>query len=90
MDKGLGYIPALHKGYHPSQASACASLDFSLRFFEHEFDLEDWNYTEQKNFVASHARAFNEGRVWESSGRILACMTQQTILCWESEIKSRY
>ncbi|CAI7678882.1 unnamed protein product [Penicillium pancosmium] len=40
MDKGLAYIPALNNGYHPSEASACASLDFSLRFFEHHFNLE--------------------------------------------------
>lgn len=90
MDKGLAYIPALHNGYHPSQANACASLDFSLRFFEHDFNLEDWHYTEQKSVVASNARVYSEGRVWDSNGRILACMTQQTILRGASEIKARF
>lgn len=89
MDKDLAYIPALHYGYHPSQAKACASLDFSLRFFEHEVKLEDWHYTEQKTLVANHAMAYSEGRVWDSRGRLLASMTQQTILRPDSGIKSR-
>lgn len=90
MDKGLAYIPALHHGYHPSEANACASLDFSLRFFEHELNLNDWHYTEQKSFVANHSRVYSEGRVWDSKGRLLASMTQQTILRPNSEIKSRF
>ncbi|CAG8064124.1 unnamed protein product [Penicillium salamii] len=89
MDKGLAYIPALHHGYHPSEADTCASLDFSLRFFEHEIDLEDWHYTEQKSIVANHARVYSEGRVWDSKGRLLASMTQQTILRPSSDLKPR-
>ena len=80
MDKGLGYIPALHCGYRPSDASACATLDFALRVFDHEVDLQDWHVTEQRSIVAYNARAYSEGRVWDSRGRLLACMTQQTIL----------
>ncbi|OJJ54553.1 hypothetical protein ASPSYDRAFT_93472 [Aspergillus sydowii CBS 593.65] len=80
MDKGLGYIPALHCGYRPSDARACASLDFSLRLFDHELDIQKWHVTEQKSVVANNARAYSEGRVWDSNGRLLACMTQQTIL----------
>ncbi|PLB52238.1 hypothetical protein P170DRAFT_444272 [Aspergillus steynii IBT 23096] len=90
MDKGLAYIPALHHGYHPSEADACASLDFSLRFFEHGLNLEEWHYTEQKGFVANHARVYSEGRVWDSKGRLLASMTQQTILRPNPRIKSRF
>lgn len=80
MDKGLGYIPALHCGYRPSDARACASLDFSLRLFDHELDIQNWHVTEQKSVVANNARAYSEGRVWDSNGRLLACMTQQTTL----------
>jgi acyl-CoA thioesterase len=89
MDKGLAYIPALNNGYHPSEASVCASLDVSLRFFEHEFNLEEWHYTKQSSFVANHARVYSEGRVWDSNGRLLASMTQQTILLPNSKTESR-
>lgn len=80
MDKGLAYIPALHCGYQPSDASACATLDFALRMFDHEVDIQDWHVTQQRSIVAYNARVYSEGRVWDSRGRLLACMTQQTIL----------
>lgn len=80
MDKGLAYIPANHSGYPLTQASACATLDFSLRLFTHEIDLRRWHLTEVTTSVAGNARAFSEGRVWDGNGRLLASMTQQTLL----------
>ncbi|KAE8153806.1 thioesterase-like superfamily-domain-containing protein [Aspergillus avenaceus] len=80
MDKGLAYIPANHSGYQLTDASACASLDFSLRLFTHEIDLRKWHLTEATTSVAGNARAFSEGRVWDGNGRLLASMTQQTLL----------
>jgi hypothetical protein len=40
MDKGLAYIPVLHSGYDLWQASACATLDFSIWVFTHSLNLE--------------------------------------------------
>ncbi|KAE8131088.1 thioesterase-like superfamily-domain-containing protein [Aspergillus pseudotamarii] len=80
MDKGLAYIPANHSGYPLTEASACASLDFSLRLFTHEIDLRRWHLSEATTSVAGNARAFSEGRVWDENGRLLASMTQQTLL----------
>lgn len=80
MDRGLAHIPAKHSGYEIFEASACASLDFSLRFFTHEVNLHDWHIMELKALVAENARAFGEGRVWDDKGRLLASMTQQTLL----------
>ncbi|KAL4894831.1 thioesterase-like superfamily-domain-containing protein [Aspergillus ambiguus] len=80
LDTGLAYIPALHSEYSLLQASACATLDFSLRVFAHDVSLNEWHTTEQKTVVAGNARAYNEGRMWDGNGRLLASMTQQTIL----------
>ncbi|OGM49671.1 hypothetical protein ABOM_001837 [Aspergillus bombycis] len=80
MDKGLAYIPANHSGYALTDASACATLDFSLRLFTHDIDMRQWHLTEATTSVAGNARAFSEGRVWDENGRLIASMTQQTLL----------
>ncbi|KAE8139406.1 thioesterase-like superfamily-domain-containing protein [Aspergillus pseudotamarii] len=79
-DKGLAYIPAIHNGYDLQQASACATLDFSLRVFVHSLNLGNWHMAEQKAIVAGNARAFSEGKIWNEDGHLVASMTQQTIL----------
>ncbi|OQE23175.1 hypothetical protein PENSTE_c009G01155 [Penicillium steckii] len=80
MDRGLAYIPANHSGYTLDMASACATLDFSLRFLTHEINLRDWNVSERQTCGARNARAFSEGRVFNAEGELLASMTQKTIL----------
>jgi acyl-CoA thioesterase len=80
MDRGLAYIPANHSGYSLSQASACATLDFALRILTHEVDLQNWHVSERQTYGAGNARAFSEGRVFNVDGRLLASMTQKTIL----------
>ncbi|GES58159.1 thioesterase/thiol ester dehydrase-isomerase [Aspergillus terreus] len=89
LDTGLAYIPALHSGYPLLQASACATLDFSLRVFAYDMRLNEWHTAEQKTVVAGNARAYNEGRMWDANGRLLASMTQQTILRPGEEFVSR-
>ncbi|KNG91691.1 hypothetical protein ANOM_000192 [Aspergillus nomiae NRRL 13137] len=69
-----------HIGYALTDASACATLDFSLRLFTHGIDLRQWHLTEATTSVAGNARAFSEGRVWDENGRLVASMTQQTLL----------
>lgn len=79
MDRGLAYIPANHAGRSLLQASACATLDFALRLATHRFDLSDWHVSEKRTCRAGGARALSEGRVF-GGGRLLASMTQETIL----------
>ncbi|KAK6832081.1 hypothetical protein RU639_002571 [Aspergillus parasiticus] len=79
-DKGLAYIPAIHNGYDLWQASACATLEFSLRIFVRDLNLGNWHLAEQKTFAAGNARAFSEGRIWNEGGHLVASMSQQTIL----------
>ena len=88
-DKGLAYIPAMHKGYDLRQASACATLEFSLRIFVHDLNLANWHLAEQKSFAAGNARAFSEGRIWNEDGHLVASMTQQTILRPGTELGPR-
>ncbi|KAJ5090599.1 Thioesterase/thiol ester dehydrase-isomerase [Penicillium argentinense] len=80
MDRGLAYIPANHSGYSLAQASACATLDFALRILTHEYDLKEWHVSERQTCGAGNARALSEGRVFNGNGRLLASMTQKTIL----------
>ncbi|KAG2421745.1 hypothetical protein HFD88_005721 [Aspergillus terreus] len=80
MDRGLAYIPANHSGYSLSQASTCATLDFALRILRHDIDLGGWHVSERQTYGAENARALSEGRVFNRDGRLLASMTQKTIL----------
>ncbi|KAL6234526.1 hypothetical protein BDW75DRAFT_212134 [Aspergillus navahoensis] len=80
MDRGLAYIPANHSGYSLSQASACATLDFALRVLTHHVDLQGWHVSERQTSGAGYARALSEGRAFDGNGRLLAIMTQTTIL----------
>ncbi|KAL3441167.1 Thioesterase/thiol ester dehydrase-isomerase [Aspergillus insuetus] len=80
MDRGLAYIPANHSGYSLGQASACATLDFALRFVSHDVDLRKWHIGERQTIGAGNARALSEGRIFSMGGRLLASMTQTTIL----------
>ncbi|KAL4739856.1 Thioesterase/thiol ester dehydrase-isomerase [Aspergillus similis] len=80
MDRGLAYIPANHSGYSLSQASVCATLDFALRVLTHRVYLQDWHVSERQTCGAENARALGEGRVFTRDGRLLASMTQTTIL----------
>ncbi|KAL3469075.1 Thioesterase/thiol ester dehydrase-isomerase [Aspergillus californicus] len=79
-DRGLAYIPANHSGYSLSQASVCATLDFALRVFTHEVHLQNWHIGERQTCGAGNARALSEGRVFNMDGRLLATMSQKTIL----------
>ncbi|PLB48796.1 Thioesterase/thiol ester dehydrase-isomerase [Aspergillus steynii IBT 23096] len=80
MDRGLAYIPANHSGYNLFEASACATLDFALRILTHGLDLQNWHVSERQTCGAGNARALSEGRVFNGNGRLLASMTQTTIL----------
>ncbi|RAK81885.1 uncharacterized protein BO72DRAFT_420727 [Aspergillus fijiensis CBS 313.89] len=80
MDRGLAYIPANHTGRSLLDASACATLDFALRVMTHRVDVGEWMVSEQQTCAAGGARAVSEGRVFDDKGRLVAVMTQTTIL----------
>ncbi|KAL4928618.1 thioesterase family protein [Aspergillus undulatus] len=80
MDRGLAYIPANHSGYSLAHASVCATLDFALRLLTDEVNLQNWHASERQTCGAGNARALSEGKVFDTDGRLLASMTQTTIL----------
>ncbi|OJK03606.1 hypothetical protein ASPACDRAFT_1878490 [Aspergillus aculeatus ATCC 16872] len=80
MDRGLAYIPANHAGRSLLDASACATLEFALRVMTHQVDVGEWMVSEQQTCAAGGARVVSEGRVFHDGGRLVAVMTQTTIL----------
>ncbi len=61
-------------------ASACSSLDFSLRFFRPFSTSSEWHLLEHHTEVGANARTFSIGRVYDESGRELATMSQVSIM----------
>ncbi|KAL4757084.1 thioesterase-like superfamily-domain-containing protein [Aspergillus foveolatus] len=80
LDAYLTFTPLAHSGMFFDDAAACATLDFAIRFFCDEFDLCDWLLREIKTIVGGEGRSYTEGRVWNERGRLVASMSQQSIL----------
>ncbi|KAL4814371.1 thioesterase-like superfamily-domain-containing protein [Aspergillus spinulosporus] len=80
LDAYLSFTPLAHSGMFLDDAAACATLDFAIRFFCDEFDLCDWLLREIKTVAGGEARTYTEGRVWNERGKLVASMSQQSIL----------
>jgi acyl-CoA thioesterase len=80
LDAYLAFTPLGHSGMFLDDAAACATLDFAIRFFCDEFDLCDWLLREIKTIAGGEGRTYTEGRVWNERGRLVASMSQQSIL----------
>lgn len=51
-----------------------------MRIFSSDWDLNDWNLRELKTVSGGDGRTYSEARVWNKSGKLVANMTQQSIL----------
>ncbi|PKS08137.1 hypothetical protein jhhlp_005412 [Lomentospora prolificans] len=80
MDGYLASLPFAHSGFFFEDVAACSSLDFALRVFTDEIDLNQWNLRELKSISADMGRTYTESRLWNESGKLIANMTQQCIL----------
>ncbi|KAL4899113.1 hypothetical protein BDW74DRAFT_184115 [Aspergillus multicolor] len=80
LDAYLTFTPLTHSGMFLDDVSACATLDFAVRIFSDEFDLSQWMLRELKTVAGGGGRTFTESRVWNEGGRLVACMSQQSIL----------
>ncbi|KAL4747044.1 thioesterase-like superfamily-domain-containing protein [Aspergillus terricola var. indicus] len=80
LDAYLSFTPLAHSGMFLDDAAACATLDFAIRVFCDEFDLCDWLLREIKSVAGGEGRTYTEGRVWNEQGRLVASMSQQSIL----------
>lgn len=80
LDAYLSFLPLTHSGMFLEDAAACASLDFAMRIFSSDWNLNDWNLRELKTIAGDDGRTYSEARVWDKSGKLVANMTQQSIL----------
>ncbi|ERF73937.1 hypothetical protein EPUS_05360 [Endocarpon pusillum Z07020] len=80
MDGAIAFIPlSLSHNFLPDVA-ACSSLDFALRFHTDVMDAGKWHLREIRTVVGDYGRTYNEARLWNEEGRLVATMNQQDIL----------
>lgn len=80
LDGSLSFTPLAHSSISLEAAGACSNLDFALRVFINEVNLNEWNYREIKTATGGDGRTYSEARLWDKEGRMVANMTQQCIL----------
>ncbi|KAF7507671.1 hypothetical protein GJ744_010224 [Endocarpon pusillum] len=80
LDAAIAFIPlSLSHNFLPDVA-ACSSLDFALRFHIDVMDAGRWHLREIRTLVGDYGRTYNESRLWNEKGRLVATMSQQDIL----------
>lgn len=80
MDGAMAFLPFTHNHQFIDEVGACSSLDFALRVFTAQADLNDWLLKEMRTLSGGDQRTYTEARLWDRSGRLVANMTQQCIL----------
>ena len=80
MDMGTSFIPLTHTGRSLDEASVQSSLDFALRVFTNDVDLNAWCLREISTVTGGDGRTYTEAQLWDTSGLMLCNMTQQCIL----------
>ncbi|KAJ4304936.1 hypothetical protein N0V90_000464 [Kalmusia sp. IMI 367209] len=80
MDGGLSFLPLMHDHKFLDDAGDCSSLDFALRIFSPQIDMNNWHLKERKTIAGGNGRTFSEARLWDESGKLVAIETQQCIL----------
>jgi acyl-CoA thioesterase II len=80
IDTAIAFLPLSFNHCWFDDVSAVSSLDFSLRIFVNEIDVNAWLLRELRAPVAARGRSFGEAWIWDEEGRAVACMSQQSIL----------
>lgn len=80
MDMGTSFLPLVHDGQSLDEVAAQSSLDFALRIFKNDLDLNAWNLREMSTITGGAGRTYTEVQVWDSEGVMVCNMTQQSIL----------
>jgi len=80
MDGAISFAPLSHDRKFFDDAGACSSLDFALRFFRPDVELEGWHLRELRTVAGDAGRTYSESRLWDEEGRMVCSMTQQCIL----------
>ncbi|KAL1889064.1 hypothetical protein Sste5346_009129 [Sporothrix stenoceras] len=80
MDTSLSFLPLTHSNRFWDAAGLCSSLDFALRVFTPDFDLHQWHAKQSMSKAAGAGRTYSENLLWDQQGRLVASMTQQSIM----------
>ena len=80
MDMGLSFLPLVHDHHSLDEVAVQSSLDFALRIFTNNVDLNAWNLREMSTVTGGDGRTYSEAQAWSSDGKMLCSMTQQSIL----------
>lgn len=80
LDGLLSFLPLAQNHLSFQDADACASLDFALRVFVPQPNMNNWHLREAVNHRAGHGRTFSESKLWDDDGNLIASMSQQSIL----------
>ena len=80
MDMGTSFLALTHTGRSLDEVTAQSSLDFALRIFANDLDLNAWSLREISTITGGDGRTYTEAQLWDSCGKMLCSMTQQCIL----------
>lgn len=80
MDGALSFVPLTHNHLWFDDVLACSTLDFALRLFEPSVKMDFWHLKERITLKGGSGRTYSEGRLWNDDGKLVASMTQQSIL----------
>lgn len=80
LDGALSFAPLSFSGRSLGDAAAISSLDFALRFTHDRPNLNKWCLHEIRTVAGGWGRTFDEARLFDESGSLIATMSQQCIL----------
>jgi acyl-CoA thioesterase II len=80
MDGGLSFLPLMHDHKFLEDVGACSSLDFSLRLFTPNLNMNNWHIKERKAIAGEGARTYSEARLFDAAGNLVAIESQQSIM----------
>lgn len=85
LDGALSFTPMAHSGLWFEYVGVASTLDFAMRLFVPDVDLSHWHLRERNTLAAAAGRQYSESRMWDQKGKLVASMTQQSILRPRSE-----
>lgn len=90
LDGSLSFAPlTLSGGMFLEDVGACSTLDFAMRIFTNDLRIEEWHLREIKTMAGGAGRSYSEAQVWDSTGNMIASMTQASILRPKAPAKAK-
>jgi acyl-CoA thioesterase II len=80
IDFAMHVVALVHDHKFLEDSKACSSLEFALRVFSNDIDMNRWKLREIGTIVGGEGRTYSEARLWDENRDLIASMTQQAIL----------